>query len=385
MTGARTNCRWQAVKIMKKSTKKILWIAACLIILIAVMAALSNESQRQTVLPENTRTVKDMLDNSVRLPVPLERVALFGGPTGQIAYILGVQSQLCAVTSALKTSTLIHQMDPRIADLPAPRSTCGNINIESLLASGAQLVIAGDIDGGIVERKTRIPVAYFEDSMDGGFEDTKREIRFYGRIFQREDRAQAYIHYLADVVARIKSRTSRIPPAQRVTVFNGYDTQHLVTLGGDTFMQERIETAGCRNAAKSVSTTGKKTGLHSGLGEVSMEQVLAWDPDILVINTGTPEEILSDPRWQPIAAVKNRMVFQQPSGIFIFDRPTAESAVLYPLWLACTAYPQRFSDVSLHDEVKKFYREVFNFQLTDSQISKILAGEFKSRVTGGFF
>jgi iron complex transport system substrate-binding protein len=150
-------------------------------------------------------------------------------------------------------------------------------------------------------------------------------------------------------------------------------------------MQQRIETAGCLNAAKSVSTTGKKTGLHSGLGEVSMEQVLAWNPDILIINTGTVEELRTDPRWQPIQAVRNNKVYMQPSGVFIFDRPTSESAVLYTLWLACTAYPDLFSDISLPVEVKRFYRDIFHFDLTDDQVNNILAGEFKSRVTGGVF
>ncbi len=79
-------------------------------------------------------------------------------------------------------------------------------------------------------------------------------------------------------------------------------------------MQERIEIAGCLNAAQSVTTIGQRTGLHSGLGEVSMEQVLDWNPDILVINHGTPDEVYADPRWQQIQAVANRQVYPQRPG-----------------------------------------------------------------------
>lgn len=87
---------------------------------------------------------------------------------------------------------------------------------------------------------------------------------------------------------------------RRKKVFNGYHANHLVTLGGDTFLQERIEAAGCLNATAPVSIEGKQSGLHAGLGEVTMEQVLAWNPDILVINAGTPEELYEDARWRSI-------------------------------------------------------------------------------------
>jgi ABC-type Fe3+-hydroxamate transport system substrate-binding protein len=51
-----------------------------------------------------TRTITDMNGKKVEVPDPLTRVALFGGPTGQIAYVLGARDQLCAVTSSLKGS-----------------------------------------------------------------------------------------------------------------------------------------------------------------------------------------------------------------------------------------------------------------------------------------
>ena len=47
---------------------------------------------------------------------------------------------------------------------------------------------------------------------------------------------------------------------------------------------KRVEIAGCLNAAQSMTTIGQRTGLPSGLGKVSMEQVLDWNTDILVIN-----------------------------------------------------------------------------------------------------
>ena len=128
-------------------------------------------------------------------------------------------------------------------------------------------------------------------------------------------------------------------------------------------MQRQIELAGCRNAAETILTSGtREGGLHTGLAEVSMEKVLEWNPDILVIDFGSPAEVYDSPKWKSITAVKNKKIFKQPIGIFIWDRPTAESAVLHPLWLAKIAYPDRFADVNLAQEIKRFYREIMSFQ-----------------------
>jgi iron complex transport system substrate-binding protein len=364
--------------------KKLLWpgvCVACLIFLFSIYTA--GQKKKQAPVQGNTRSITDMKGRTFEVADPLERIALLGGPTGQIAFILGVEDQLCAVTKTLKMSELVKTFFPQIADLPGPRSTSGSINIEELIKSDPDIAIAGDIDGGIVLEKTRIPVAFLEDSMGEGMEDIKKEVRFYGYVFNTPDRAERYVAYLERFTALVLERTRDIPKDQRKTVFQGYNPSHLVTLGGDTFMQERIEIAGCLNAAESVTTIGQRTGLHSGLGEVSMEQVLAWNPDILVINYGTPDDVYADPQWQQIRAVANRQVYPQPAGVFIFNRPTAESAALFPLWLAGIAYPEKFSDVCIPCLVKEFYWEVFDFDLTDSQVTQVLDGTYETRIMKG--
>ncbi|MCF8086971.1 MAG: ABC transporter substrate-binding protein [Desulfotignum sp.] len=364
--------------------KKLLWpvvCVACLIFLFSIYT--TGQKKKQAPVPGNPRTITDMKGRTFEVADPLERIALLGGPTGQIAFILGVEDQLCAVTKTLKMSELVKTFFPQIADLPGPRATSGSINIEELIKADPDIAIAGDIDGGIVLEKTRIPVAFLEDSMGEGMEDIKKEVRFYGVVFNTPDRAERYVTYLERFTALVLERTRDIPENQRKKVFQGYNPSHLVTLGGDTFMQERIEIAGCLNAAQSVTTIGQRTGLHSGLGEVSMEQVLAWNPDILVINYGTPEDVYADPQWQQIRAVANRQVYPQPAGVFIFNRPTAESAALFPLWLAGIAYPEKFSDVCIPCLVKEFYGEVFDFDLSDPQASQILDGTYETRIMKG--
>jgi iron complex transport system substrate-binding protein len=357
-------------------------LAAALFILLFAWQY-THTDKKDPAIKKGSRTITDMKGRSFAVADPIQRIALLGGPTGQVAFILGVQDNLCAVTNTLKMSKLVREMYPGIQHLPGPRTTSGNINVEELILSNPDIAIAGDMDGRIVLDKTRIPVAFLEDSMGDGIADMKREIRFYGYVFNTPDRAERYVAFLDQVITLVTERTKDIPASRRKSEFQGYSPSHLVTLGGDTFMQERIELAGCLNAAKTVTTIGKRTGLHSGLGEISMEQVLEWNPDILVINYGKPEEFTTNPQWRHIKAVQTHQIYAQPAGVFIFNRPTMESAVIFPLWLAGIAYPERFKDISIPGLIKEFYSKIFEFNLSDQQVHDILTGVYEFKMMKG--
>ncbi len=363
---------------MVNRTTKLFGVAALVAVVVAGAATLA-QLKRPSVSHGKTRLITDMTGRTVRVPDPLTRVALFGGPTGQIVYLLGARNQVCAVTSSLKGSELVLAFDPTVGQLPGPRSTSGHINVETLILSMPQLVIAGALDGSIVSKKTDIPIAYTVGNMNQGLDLLKKEVRFYASVFGKEERGERYIAYLEKTLAFLESRTAGIPADKQRKVFNGYGQNHLVTLGGDTFMHERILRAGCVDVTASVSSEGMKEGLHSGLTEVSLERVLGWNPDIMVIDSGEPEGLYRDPRWARVNAIRDHQVFTQPVGIFIMDRPTAEAAVIYPLWLAKIAHPDLFMDVDMVEEIKRFYREIMEFDLSDDQARSVLNGRYHLR------
>ncbi|WP_332448812.1 ABC transporter substrate-binding protein [Methanoculleus sp.] len=330
-----------------------------------------------------TRTITDMAGNQITLPASGATFGIFGGPISQVPYLLGANESVTAVTKGPQMMEMMQQMDPGIASKPAPRTTNGNVNIEQLLVTNPDCVIAFDVDGEIVESQTDIPVIYLSGTMSDGFDEMRQEIVFMGEVFQRPERAQAYIDYLDETLAFLQNRTADIPEDERVTVFLGEGVSHLQTLGGDTFFTEWTEAAGCRNAVAAIETTqGQQEGMHTGINEVSMEQVLAVDPGLIIIDTSSPAELANDNRWKELTAVKEGRVYKQPTGLFLWSRPSAESAVLYPVWLAYKAYPDRFADVPLTDRVKDFYNEIFEFPITDAQAQKVIDGAYGSVTFG---
>ncbi|PKL61317.1 MAG: Fe3+-hydroxamate ABC transporter substrate-binding protein [Methanomicrobiales archaeon HGW-Methanomicrobiales-2] len=333
--------------------------------------------------PAGTRTITDMEGHQIVLPASGATFGIFGGPISQVPYLLGANESITAVTKGPQMMEMMQQMDPGIASKPAPRTTNGNVNIEQLLVTNPDCVIAFDVDGEIVESQTDIPVIYLSGTMSDGFEEIRQEIVFMGEVFQRPERAQAYIDYLDETLAFLENRTADIPDDERVTVFLGEGVSHLQTLGGDTFFTEWTEAAGCRNAVAAIETTqGQQEGMHTGINEVSMEQVLAVDPGLIIIDASNPADLAKDNRWKELTAVKEGRIYKQPTGLFLWSRPSAESAVLYPVWIAYMAYPDRFADVPLTDRVKDFYTEVFEFPITDAQAQKVIDGAYGSVTFG---
>ncbi len=323
----------------------------------------------------DSRVIVDMDGRSVQLPAAerIQRAAILTSPAVQIAYVLGCQGTLCAVTMSVKRWPLLADLDSRIKSVPACRAGAGQVNLEALLAASPDVCIGSGLDLQTVETRTSIPALHVAAGGEGSFtQQIRNEVAFLGRIFGKESRAQECLAWLYRSRNTLKEATSAIPAGKRPSVFMGFGADHLTTFGASTFMQEWIEAAGCRNAAEEIHTSDGKEG---GLAQVSMEQVLRWTPEILVLDEGSARELERNPQWRDVPAVRQGRVFRLPTGIFIWNRASFESAALLPTWLAVKAQPERFRDFSFDEEARRFYLDMFGFRLSEAQLRSILHPE----------
>ncbi|MDY6971540.1 MAG: ABC transporter substrate-binding protein [Thermodesulfobacteriota bacterium] len=351
-----------------KCYSKQLWISNLLFLVALTTAVIGCESDTQRA---ETRTIEDMTGRKIPIPLKINRVAVLTSPCVQIMYIIGARDKLCAITKPFRTH-LLAKIDSNLRSVLAPRDCMTEINIEELLRTNPDICMGSIQDMQTVEGNTKLPTVYLTTISREGitFEKQMEEVRLFGKIMGKEEKAEKYISYLADGLIFLKKRMANIPEKRRVSF--GFGPNHQVTLGGDTYLQKRIEAAGCINVAERLSTLGGKEG---GLSEVSMEQILAWNPDLVVIDEGTPERVFTNPQWRGITAVKNDKVFRLPIGVFKWNRPSAEASVLFPQWLARIAYPARFQDRSIAAEIKRYFREILEYELDDREIKTILHPE----------
>jgi iron complex transport system substrate-binding protein len=332
------------------------------------------KSSASTATPQvsyNT-PVTDMTGRSVMIPESSEiyKVAVLTPPQVLTAYVLGVQNKLCMVTDVVTKWDLLYRFDPDMKKVPAISSVESQANMDALVKSGANIVIGSEGDVAPVEKGTKLSTLRVANTQ--GMDSNSKiidEVRFFGTVFGKEDFAESYVRYLDTVTSIVKNAVAGTPAEKRPRVLMAFNADHLATYGGDSFMNEWINAAGCVNVAAEIAGFPGKEG---GLVAVTMEQIAAWNPDIIIIDNGTPDDLSMDRAWAGLNAMKNKNVYRLPSGVSSWASPSCEAAVMVPEWLAVTAYPDKLGSLNIKDQAKSFYSEILHFELSDRNVHNIL-------------
>ena len=167
----------------------------------------------------------------------------------------------------------------------------------------------------------------------------------------------------------VAARTKDLRPEERskVLFLFRYDARQIVTSGRNFFGQYWCDAVGARNVAESVTADNANA-------IVSMEQIYAWNPDVVFITNftaATPADLFDNKMaghdWSDVKAVKDKRVYKLPLGIYRSYTPSADTPLTL-LWIAKQVYPSRFADIDLTKEVKAWYKDVFGVTLTDADV-----------------
>src|SRR5262249_28973450 len=120
-------------------------------------------------------------------------------------------------------------------------------------------------------------------------------------------------------------------------------------------------------------------GSHEGgLANVSIEQVLLWNPDVIItIDQDFAANVHGDPSWASVNAVRTRRVHLSPKIPFGWvDFPPSVNRLIGLWWLAKILYPDRFSE-DMRALTRDFYTMFYHRTPSDLQIDHVLAGRKK--------
>ena len=114
-----------------------------------------------------------------------------------------------------------------------------------------------------------------------------------------------------------------------------------------------------------------------GQKEVNMEQIYKWNPDIIYITNFTetqPEDLfnnkISGQDWSDVKAVQDKKVYKIPLGIYRWFPPSGDAPLMLK-WMANHNQPELF-DYDMNDEIKTYYKDFYNFDVTDDEVETIL-------------
>lgn len=323
------------------------------------------------------RTVTDQLGRQVTLPDHVSRVVVLQHQTLNLLVQLNAQEDIVGVLSSWKKQLgpQFARFMPTINNLPMPGDLT-QANIESLLALHPQVVFVANYapeqmiqqiqnagipvvavslrdDAASEKNKMNPTMANEEQAYDNGL---KQGIHLIGEVVDRKTEAEALIRYTFNARAKANAPVADIAQAKKVRVYMA--NPDLNTYGSGKYTGLMMEHAGALNVA---AATVK------GARQVSLEQVLQWNPDVIFVQDRYPEvvkEIETDPHWQSINAVKHHRVWLMPEYAKAWGYPMPEALALGELWMAKKLYPDRYDNVDVDAQAQDFYQRFYRVNWT---------------------
>ncbi|HFF8550184.1 TPA: ABC transporter substrate-binding protein [Kluyvera cryocrescens] len=318
------------------------------------------------------RTVTDQLGRQITLPDSVNRVVVLQHQTLNLLVQLNAADDIVGVLSSWKK-----QLGPEFArfmpsiDKMSMPGDLTQVNIESLLALHPQVVFVANYapepmiqqiqNAGIpvVAISLREDAAGEKNKMNPSMADEERAyneglkqgIRLIGEVVNRQAEASALIDYTFAARAKFNAPVSAIPPAEKVRVYMA--NPDLNTYGSGKYTGLMMQHAGAMNVA---AATVK------GARQVSLEQVLKWDPQVIFVQDRYPEvvkQITTDPQWQAIDAVKNHRVWLMPEYAKAWGYPMPEALAIGELWMAKKLYPERYKDIDVDAAAQDYYHRFY--------------------------
>ena len=316
-------------------------------------------------------TVTDATGRAITTPDKVERIFAAGPPAAILLYTLAPELLLGWTRSLEPTQCAF--LGPGACEKPEIGRLTGRgntTNLEVLLNLKPDLVLdVGTINETYISLATRvqeqsgIPYAL----LDGRFDAVAPLYRKLGELTHRPDQAEGFARYADETIKTIKSRIDTIPEAQRPRVYYGRGPSGLETGLGGSINVETIEFLGAHNVA------AERRG---GLATVSVEQVLAWNPEVIItIEPAFAATVKTDPIWAPIKAVQTGRIDLSPRLPFGWvDFPPSVNRLIGLWWLAKAFYPDKFPE-DLRPLTREFYQRFYHMSPSDVQIDNVLSGQ----------
>jgi iron complex transport system substrate-binding protein len=317
------------------------------------------------------REVTDMAGRSVTIPDHITRVFGSSPPVNVLLHVVAPQTMVGLSFKITDPAKKFYS--PHLQSLPVLGGAFGfgkSMNPETVMAIKPDLALSWQHP--LLERsksekafaRIGVPVVFLKlDTLA----DWAAAFRFTGALLDRQDETEPKAQYIDDALAKLIDRLASVPEASRPRVYYAEGADGLATDCHRSLHAEAIELAGGYNVYRCESKD------HKGREPISIEQVLAFDPDIIVVQDPTAIRTLhADSRWQGVRAVRNNHIHAVPRWPYNWlDRPPSFMRALGAQWLANLFYPERFP-LDLKKETRTFYQLFFGVSLSDAEVDELL-------------
>ena len=371
-----------------KKHRQLLALLICLVMSVSLLTGYSEtkaatEEQAQsgeqdaTQETAETREITDMAGRKVTVPAAENIESVFSaGPVAAIFLYMVAPDKLLGWNYELNDVEKSIILD-KYQDLP--NFGMGDaVNYEAVIAANPTIAInSGKINDTMVSdcdalsESLGIPVV----AVDNELNNSAEAFRFMGELLGVEDHAEELAQYAEQVFTDINA-LSDIPEEKKVSVYFGNGEDSLETAPRGSQHAQILDAINAVNVADLELGDGSRV-------QISAEQLLAWDPDVIVVN-GEPkadksgnsaaEDILSNPDYASLKAVQDQKVYGTPNAPFSWvDRPAGPNRLIGMRWFSALIYPE-YIKCDINEEIYKFFDLFYHVDLSDEQLENVLKG-----------
>lgn len=373
---------------MNKKHRHLLALLLCFVMTVSLFAGYSetkaaseettqSEEQTETQETGETREITDMAGRKVTVPAAEDIESVFS--TGPVAAIF---MYMVAPDKLLGWNYELNDVEKSIIlekyhDLP--NFGMGDaINYEAVIAANPTIALnCGKINDAMVSdcdalsKSLGIPVI----AVDNELNNSAEAFRFMGELLGVEDHAEELAEYSEKIFTDIASLVD-IPEDEKVSVYFGNGEDSLETAPRGSQHAQILDAVNVTNVADLELGDGSRV-------QISAEQLLAWNPDVIVVN-GEPkadksgnsaaEDILSNPDYASLKAVQDNKVYGTPNAPFSWvDRPAGPNRLIGMRWLSAVVYPE-YIKCDVNEEIREFFNLFYHVDLSDEQLENVLKG-----------
>lgn len=305
-----------------------------------------------------TREIVDSNGRNVLVPKKIYRIISLYPMTTIILLSLKVQEKIVGNVSGAKVINLnnIKKIFENYDKIPDAGSF-KDYNPETLISLKPDIVVTPHYTNIKKLNEANIPTLLLDHETP---ENLLKTIEILGEALDKKDEANKLLNYFnlrkKFIEENLKNKEKKKVYVAGSTILNTY--------GSDFYQTYMVDIASGISVTKNIK---------GGKIEISLEDLLRFNPEYIILPTyfmGTKEDLINNKDLQEIKAIKEGNVYIFPSFILSYDLPSVES-ILGIFWISQKIHGDILK-INLKEEVKNFYKNIFNYNISDAEILSIL-------------
>ncbi|WP_084389099.1 ABC transporter substrate-binding protein [Fusibacter sp. 3D3] len=339
-----------------------------------VVGCQSNSNEEQSNVETNIeRSIEDLAGNTVIIPPASEinRVLLMGPPL--FASYINIVKDTSKLVGVHPNS--FKEANPLLLDIIFPEWKNMNStfleekepNIEEILKLNPDIIFVYGQGHKEALSNINVPIVDFNSKLDGQTW-LKKQDKLIRDIFEISE--EGFIEKELDAINKMITEakgTQENVNGQKALIIGVNSGKDISIRGPGAFAHELLKLT-------LLSDVSEELGVP--VANASMEQIYAWNPEIIYLFKGIPagkylSNQIENQDWSKVQAFESKRIYDTPKGMMHWGSPNPDTPLALH-WMLTKNFPDQFPEDEFQKNMKRYYKENYNIELTQELMDSIL-------------